>query len=137
MKNENDEKIKNVDRTIFDISKENEIFDSNEFLFILRDLKRNAHIERSSSNSQNFVDEKFENDQQFLNINEFRKIKIKNRSKNSKNKKKFQTRAKKKQSNQRVEIFQNLNMLLLISNFFKIEIEIEIEVVIVKRFKML
>ena len=98
MKNENDEKMKNVDRAILDIStkNENEIFNSNEFSFFLRNLKRNVHIERSSSNAQNFVDENFENDQQFFNINESRKIKIKNRSKNSKNKKKFQTRAKKK-----------------------------------------
>ena len=66
-----------------------------KLIAFFRSLKRNAHIEQSSSNSQNSINEKFEN-VEFLNINESRKVKFKNRSKNSKNQKPFMTRAKKK-----------------------------------------
>ena len=99
MNDENDEKIKNFDRIIFDISTKNMNIDSkkklSEFTNLFRDMKRNVHIERFFSDFQNFVDENLEN-VDFFNINEFRTIKFKNRSKNTKNKKDFMTRANKK-----------------------------------------
>ena len=88
--------MKTVNQAIFGISTSSENSNvSEEFIVVFRDLKRNAHIERPFSDSQNSVDEDFEN-VEFLNINESRKVKIKNRSKNSKNQKPFITRAKKK-----------------------------------------
>ena len=93
MKNESDENVKTVNQAM---SASNENSNVNEKLIVFfRSLKRNAHIERSFSNFQNSINEKFEN-VELLNINEFRKVKFKNRPKNSKNQKSFITRAKKK-----------------------------------------
>ena len=96
MRNENDKKIKNIDRKILDSSTMNENFDlsKSKFETIFWNVKRNAHIERFFSNFQNSIDEKIEN-VKLINVNEFRIVKFKNRSKNSKNKKFVMIRASK------------------------------------------
>ena len=96
MRDENDKKIKNINREILDLSATNENFDLSESKFkaIFRDVKRNAHIERSFSDSQDSVDEKIEN-VELINVNESRTVKFKNRSKSSKNEKSLMTRANK------------------------------------------
>ncbi|KAL8783923.1 MAG: hypothetical protein Q9195_009236 [Heterodermia aff. obscurata] len=98
MRDENDENVKVVDRTIFRKSAANDDSDVSEkklTIDLLKGLKQNAHIERLFSEPQNSVDEDLEN-VDFININESRKVKDKDRSKNSKNQKIFMTRAKKK-----------------------------------------
>lgn len=56
---------------------------------ILRNIRRNAHIERFFSNSNNFINENLNNFEnvELFHINKPRVIKKKNRSKNSTNKK--------------------------------------------------
>ncbi|KAL8783457.1 MAG: hypothetical protein Q9195_009378, partial [Heterodermia aff. obscurata] len=98
MKNENDENEKNVDQTMFNKSTESENSNKSEkesTTVLLKNLKRNAHIERSSSKFQNSIDENLEN-VDLININESRKVKNKNRPKNSKNEKLFMTRVEKR-----------------------------------------
>ena len=61
---------------------------------LFRNLRRNAHIERFSLNSHDFVNENLKNFEnvKFFNINEPRVMKKKNRSKDFTNKKDFITR---------------------------------------------
>ena len=93
MKNESDENVKIVNQVMSASSENSNV--NEKLIAFFQNLKRNVHIERSSLNSQNSIDEKFEN-VELLNINELRKVKIKSRSKNSKNQKFFMTRTKKK-----------------------------------------
>ena len=97
MKDENDQEVENVDRAILDPTA-NENFDSHmskkEFKIVFRNLKRNAHIERSSSDAENSIDENIENVKLTV-INESRPVKNKSRPKNSKNQKPLMTRTKK------------------------------------------
>ena len=93
MKDESDENVKIVNQVMSASSENSNV--NEKLIAFFQNLKRNVHIERSSLNSQNSIDEKFEN-VELLNINELRKVKIKSRSKNSKNQKFFMTRTKKK-----------------------------------------
>ena len=96
MKEENDDKMKIVNDAIFDSTATNENFDENEakFRIVFRNVKKNTHVERFSSNFQNSVDENFEN-VTLMNVNESRSMKDKNRSINSKNQKSLMTRVEK------------------------------------------
>ena len=96
MGDENDKAVEDIDREILGSSAASEDSDLNEpeFRAILRDVKRNAHIERSSPDSQDSVDEEIENTE-LVDINEPRTVKSKGRPKGSQNQKPFMTRADK------------------------------------------